>query len=113
MAEPAPGKIDRVFSKALERRTRGRSGLYMHSRFPNVDWENGKTAAPYSVFQGFNDLFEDFEGWLSRRLGTGGAWQHLRPQAGALCGRCVDLCRMPLGECGLARLQPRGFPDEP
>jgi hypothetical protein len=70
MAEPAPGKIDRVFSKALERRTRGRSGLYMHSRYPNLDWENGKTAAPYSVFQGFNDLFDDFEVWLSRRLGS-------------------------------------------
>jgi hypothetical protein len=70
MAEPMPGKIDRVFSKALERRTRGRPGLYMHSRYPNPDWENGKTAAPYSVFQGFNDLFEDFEGWLARRLGT-------------------------------------------
>ena len=70
MAEPAPGKIDRVFSRALERRTRGRPGLYMHSRFPNPDWENGKTAASYSVFHGFNDLFLDFEGWLSRRLGT-------------------------------------------
>lgn len=70
MAEPAPGKIDRVFSKALERRTRGRAGMYMHSRFPNPDWENGKTAAPFSVFQGFNDLFENFETWLERRLGT-------------------------------------------
>lgn len=70
MSEPAPGKIDRVFSKALERRTRGRQGLYMHSRFPNSGWENGKTAAPYSVFHGFNDLFDDFEPWLSRRLGT-------------------------------------------
>jgi hypothetical protein len=70
MAEPAPGKIDRVFAKALERRTRGRAGLYMHSRFPNKDWENGKTCAPYSVFQGFNDLFEDFQPWISRRLGT-------------------------------------------
>ncbi|MBF9057935.1 glycosyl transferase [Rhodobacterales bacterium HKCCSP123] len=70
MAEPAPGKIDRVFSRAMERRTRGRPGLYMHSRYPNPDWENGKTAAPYSVFHGFNELFEDFETWLSRRLGT-------------------------------------------
>ncbi len=69
MAEPAPGKIDRVFAKALERRTRGRAGMYMHSRYPNPDWENGKTAAPFSVFQGFNDLFENFESWLSRRLG--------------------------------------------
>ncbi len=70
MSEPAPGKIDRVFAKALERRTRGRAGMYMHSRFPNPDWENGKSCAPYSVFQGFNDLFEDFEPWLSRRLST-------------------------------------------
>ncbi|QBY02037.1 glycosyl transferase [Rhodophyticola sp. CCM32] len=70
MAEPAPGKIDRVFAKAQERRTRGRAGLYMHSRFPNQDWENGKTCARYSVFQGFKDLFEDFEPWLSRRLGV-------------------------------------------
>jgi hypothetical protein len=69
-AEPTPGKIDRVFAKALERRTQGRAGLYMQSRFPNIEWENGKTAAPYSVFQGFNDLFLDFEPWLSRRLGT-------------------------------------------
>lgn len=69
-AEPTPGKIDRVFAKALERRTRGRPGLYMQSRYPNNDWENGKTAAPYSVLQGFNDLFLDFEPWLSRRLGT-------------------------------------------
>jgi hypothetical protein len=64
MAEPAPGKIDRVFSKALERRTRGRPGLYMHSRFPNPGWENGITAGPYSVFHGFNDLFQDFEAGL-------------------------------------------------
>ena len=64
--EPNPGKIDRIFAKAVERRTRGRAGLYMQSRFPNKDWENGVTAAPYSVFQGFTEIFEDFEHWLSR-----------------------------------------------
>ena len=64
--EPNPGKIDRIFAKAVERRTRGRSGLYMQSRFPNEDWENGVTAAPYSVFQGFSELFEDFEPWLAK-----------------------------------------------
>lgn len=64
--EPNPGKIDRIFSKAVERRTRGRSGLYMQSRFPNEDWENGVTAAPYSMFQGFSELFEDFEQWLGK-----------------------------------------------
>lgn len=69
-AEPNPGKIDRIFAKAVERRTRGRAGLYMQSRFPNRDWENGKTCAPYSVFGGFSDLFEDFEGWLSKMVGA-------------------------------------------
>jgi hypothetical protein len=68
--EPNPGKIDRVFSKAVTRRTRGRPGLYMQSRFPNTDWENGITAAPYSVFQGFAELFEDFEPWLARMTGV-------------------------------------------
>jgi uncharacterized protein DUF5927/core-2/I-Branching enzyme len=67
--EPNPGKIDRIFAKAVERRTRGRAGLYMQSRFPNEDWENGVTAAPYSVFQGFAEIFEDFEHWLSRASG--------------------------------------------
>ncbi|PRX31169.1 Core-2/I-Branching enzyme [Meinhardsimonia xiamenensis] len=69
-AEPNPGKIDRVFAKAVERRTRGRPGLYMQSRFPNPGWENGKTCAPYSVFEGFAELFEDFEEWLARLTGA-------------------------------------------
>jgi hypothetical protein len=69
-AEPNPGKIDRLFSKAVERRTKGRAGLYMQSRFPNKDWENGRTAAPYSVFQGFADVFENFDTWLSKVAGT-------------------------------------------
>ncbi|MCT4554895.1 MAG: beta-1,6-N-acetylglucosaminyltransferase [Pelagimonas sp.] len=68
--EPNPGKIDRIFAKAVDRRTRGRPGLYMQSRFPNRGWENGVTAGKYSVFQGFADLFEDFEGWLSRATGA-------------------------------------------
>lgn len=69
-AEPNPGKIDRIFAKAVERRTRGRAGLYMQSRFPNGGWENGKTCAPYSVFQGFSDLFEEFEEWLGKMVGA-------------------------------------------
>ncbi|MEL6517883.1 MAG: beta-1,6-N-acetylglucosaminyltransferase [Pseudomonadota bacterium] len=65
-AAPNAAQIDRVFAQAVDRRTRGRPGLYMHSRFPNWDWENGKTAAPYSVLSGFGALFEDFEDWMSR-----------------------------------------------
>lgn len=70
LAEPNPSKIDRLFSKAVERRTRGRPGLYMQSRFPRQDHENGKTSAQYSIFQGFSDLFENFEGWLAKYVGA-------------------------------------------
>ncbi|MDE3238640.1 MAG: glycosyl transferase [Paracoccaceae bacterium] len=69
-AEPNPGKIDRLFSRAVDRRTRGRPGLYMQSRFPNDHWENGRTAAMYSVFEGFSDLYEDFETWLAKTVGS-------------------------------------------
>jgi Family of unknown function (DUF5927)/Core-2/I-Branching enzyme len=68
--EPNPGKIDRIFAKAVERRTRGRPGLYMQSRMPNVGWENGVTSSPYSIFQGFAELFEDFDIWLNRATGA-------------------------------------------
>ena len=68
--EPNPGKIDRIFAKAVERRTRGRPGLYMQSRFPGRWSVNSVTSNPYSVFQGFTELFEDFESWLTRITGA-------------------------------------------
>lgn len=68
--EPNPGKIDRIFAKAVERRTRGRPGLYMQSRMPHVGWENGVTSSPYSMFQGFAELFDDFDSWLSKATGA-------------------------------------------
>lgn len=42
----------------------------MQSRFPVETRENGLTAAPYSVFHGFAELFENFEPWLARMTGT-------------------------------------------
>ncbi|OIQ33237.1 MAG: glycosyl transferase [Alphaproteobacteria bacterium MedPE-SWcel] len=68
--EPNPGKIDRIFARAVERRTRGRRGLYMQSRYPNHGAENGMTSGPYSVLHGFAELFEDFEPWLARTTGA-------------------------------------------
>lgn len=68
--EPNPSKIDRIFSKAVDRRVQGRPGLYMQSRFPVSGRENGLTCAPYSVFEGFSDLFEDFESWLGKQTGA-------------------------------------------
>lgn len=70
MSEPNPAKIDRIFAKAVERRTKGRTGLYMQSRFPNDGWENGMTFGRYSVFHGFSELFEDFEPWLYKATGA-------------------------------------------
>lgn len=68
-AGPNPSMIDQLAAKATKRRTRGRDGLYMQSRFPDPHFESGVTAAPYSVFQGFSDLFEDFESWLALTSG--------------------------------------------
>ncbi len=68
--EPNPGKIDRIFAKAVERRTRGRPGLYMQSRMPRQGAENGITSNPYSMFQGFAELFENFDSWLAQATGT-------------------------------------------
>ncbi|MGB7242205.1 MAG: beta-1,6-N-acetylglucosaminyltransferase [Sulfitobacter sp.] len=68
--EPNPGKIDRIFAKAVDRRTRGRPGLYMQSRFPDTHRGNTVTAAPFSMFQGFSELFENFEPWLAKATGA-------------------------------------------
>ena len=69
-AEPSTGTVDRIFARALERRTRGRSGLYMHSRFPNLLNANGIAAVPFSVLQGFDDVFTNFQDWLSQQTGA-------------------------------------------
>jgi hypothetical protein len=68
--EPNPGKIDRIFAKAVERRVKGRPGLYMQSRYPKHGAENGITSNPYSIFEGFTELFENFEPWLARATGA-------------------------------------------
>lgn len=68
-AEPNPGKIDRLFAKATERRLYGRPGLRMQSRVPRAGLGVAQTCAPYSVFEGFADLFEGFETWLEKTVG--------------------------------------------
>ena len=68
-AEPNPGKIDRLFAKAADLRRHGRPGLRMQSRFPSPSRENAPTAAPYTVLEGFSELFVDFEDWLGRVTG--------------------------------------------
>ena len=68
--EPNSGDVDRVFSEAVERRTRGRPGLFMQSRFPSIDRQNSIAAAPYAVLQGLDDVFPDFQAWLTRQTGA-------------------------------------------
>lgn len=78
---PAP-RIDRIFADAVVRRTQGRPGLVMAGRFPRQGFENGLTAAPYAVFHGFGDLFEDFPDWVADTLGSR-AHGHLFAPGGA------------------------------
>jgi Family of unknown function (DUF5927)/Core-2/I-Branching enzyme len=67
-AEASPGKINRLFAKAVERRVKGRPGLYMQSRFPIRAHGGTQSAAPYGVFAGFTELFHDLQPWLARAL---------------------------------------------
>lgn len=64
-----PRKIDRYFEQAARQRMEGRAGLYMQSRFPNDPDSSAKTAAPYSVFCGFQQLYRDFDYWLGQQTG--------------------------------------------
>ncbi|WP_298361008.1 beta-1,6-N-acetylglucosaminyltransferase [uncultured Litoreibacter sp.] len=107
--EPNPLKIDRLFSRATERRTRGRAGLYMQGRYPNDGWENGKTAGRYSVFEGFDDLFEDFDAWLARRTGNR-VHKHLFAKDRVRFAGDVDVFNGALSDSAALRdYNPRGF----
>ncbi|MGB0958897.1 MAG: beta-1,6-N-acetylglucosaminyltransferase [Halocynthiibacter sp.] len=68
--EPRPEKINHIFAKAFERRTQGRPGLVMQSRFPRENFENGRTTGTYTVFEGFSELFEGFNPWLCTATST-------------------------------------------
>lgn len=63
-SEPNPGEVDRIFARALQRRTRGRAGLVMPGRYPDPWRVIERTAAPYSVFCGVDAPFPDIAGWL-------------------------------------------------
>jgi hypothetical protein len=68
--EPNSGTVDRVFAQAVDRRTLGRQGLFMQSRFPSIDRQTSIAAAPYAVLQGFDDIFPDFQSWLTQQTGA-------------------------------------------
>ncbi|MBL9050718.1 MAG: glycosyl transferase [Tabrizicola sp.] len=66
--DPNPGKINRLFAKAVERRLKGRPGLFMQSRFPSRGRGGNRLAGPYGVMHGFAELFGDFQPWLARAV---------------------------------------------
>ena len=68
--DPNTGTVDRVFAQAVDRRTRGRRGLYMQSRFPSVDRQTSVAAASYAVLQGFDAVFPAFQSWLTQQTGA-------------------------------------------
>ncbi|WP_255440445.1 beta-1,6-N-acetylglucosaminyltransferase [Paracoccus sp. MC1854] len=58
--EPDTERIEALLDRAAARRRLGRPGLYMQSRFPRKDAENGKTSQPYVVIYGAGDMFDGF-----------------------------------------------------
>ncbi|MDB6181122.1 beta-1,6-N-acetylglucosaminyltransferase [Paracoccus fistulariae] len=65
LSAPQSNRFDAMINRVVTRRTLGRPGLYMQSRFPRKDAENGKTSDPYVVFQGLGDIYPRFESWLA------------------------------------------------
>lgn len=70
VARVSPAQIDRTFFQASARRTRGRPGMVMTSRYPAPNFEIELSAAPYAVFHGFSDIFHDFADWVRRNTGS-------------------------------------------
>lgn len=65
---PQPKRIDRAFARSLDRRIRGRDGLYSAFRFPHPTRGIGLTAAGYAAFEGFDDVFEAFPDWAEKAM---------------------------------------------
>ena len=86
-AEPAPQRLERMVAHAVARRRLGRPGLYMQSRFPVKDRENGKTSAPYAVLQGFTEIFPDFGPWLAARIDADVHGHLFAPHGAEFAGR--------------------------
>ncbi|PZO66848.1 MAG: glycosyl transferase [Paracoccus denitrificans] len=107
--EPDSSQVDRVIERNVQRHTLGRPGLYMQSRYPAKDRENGKTAAPYSVLYGVSDVFPDIATQLSAMLATD-VHGHLfaRDRVQFSDGRTIgpgSIC----DSAGLRDLDPNGF----
>ncbi|SMO97864.1 beta-1,6-N-acetylglucosaminyltransferase [Paracoccus laeviglucosivorans] len=108
-AEPQPERVDRIISQAVARRRLGRPGLYMQSRFPRKDQENGKTSGSYAVMQGFSDIFPGFEHWLAERIDAE-VHGHVMAQHGVEYANRACIGPGGLSDSAALRdLDPRGF----
>lgn len=87
VSPPRPARFERMITRTVQRRVLGRPGLYMQSRFPRKDAENGKTSAPYAVFQGFSDIFPNFESWLQDQVAADVHGHLLGPETVEFRGR--------------------------
>ncbi|SDE66927.1 beta-1,6-N-acetylglucosaminyltransferase [Limimaricola pyoseonensis] len=67
---PGPEPIEPAFAAARLRRTRGRPGLAMQGRLPRPGWEYGASPGPWTVLQGFDELWEGWEAWFTRATGA-------------------------------------------
>jgi hypothetical protein len=109
---PNPGKIDRVFSKALERRTpRGGPGFTCIAGFPIPGWENGLTVgALLGVRRASTTCSRISRTGFARRRGTrvhGHLFAMPRPRRFSGGSRC--LCRRVERQPDPAGLQPAAF----
>jgi len=102
-------EIDRIFAKSVERRTRGRSGLLMASRYPAKGFENSLTAAPYAVFYGFDDLFVGFSDWVSKSLGSRAHGHLFAPDSVEFIGNQSDYAGCLSSSPALRDHNPEGF----
>lgn len=64
-AAPNPAKVKRAFAQARARRAEGRAGLHMHSRAPAPYLHKDKSAAPYTMLAGFDQVIPGFTPWLA------------------------------------------------
>ncbi len=64
-ATPNPAELREYFAAARTQRVKGRAGLIMQSRFPAPRYAGPRTAAPYCVLHGLDDLYPRLKPWLA------------------------------------------------
>lgn len=108
-ADPEPERVEALLDRAAARRRLGRPGLYMQSRFPRKDAENGKTSRPYVVIYGAADLFADLPGAAARATGRTVHGHILAPEGAEFAGGAVIGPGALSARPGPRDIDPQGF----